>query len=289
MGAPPFLTPEERSNALAKAARARTIRAQVKEKLRKGEISVFDVLETSDEVIGKMKVKNFLETLPGVGAIRARTIMEKLHISPARRIRGLGVIQKAALKKELSEHSFVKSAGRLIVLSGPGGVGKSTVAEIIKSDIRFHISVSATTRKARPGEIEGVHYFFLTDKEFDVRTAHDEFLEWAEFAGARYGTPARPVRESLRSGIHVLLEIEIAGARQVKAHMPDAILVFLEPPSWEELKSRIIARGIDSPERIESRLHLAQNELGAAGEFDFRVVNHRVEEVVARLVALATG
>ncbi len=178
-------------------------------------------------------------------------------------------------------------SGKLIVLSGPGGVGKSTIVKELKQHPDFYFSVSATTRAPRPGEIDGEAYHFVAEDEFDEMISNGEFLEWAEFAGARYGTPSNPVDEALAMGKHVLLEIEIAGARQVRNKRSEALLVFLEPPSFSELEERIRGRATDSEERVQARLALAREEMAAAGEFDHRVVNHRVEEVVAALVSFA--
>lgn len=177
--------------------------------------------------------------------------------------------------------------GKLIVLSGPGGVGKSTIVNEIRKRDDFYFSVSATTRAPRPGEIDGVSYHFVDSKKFDQLVQEDSFLEWAEFAGNRYGTLRDPVETALSNGLNVLLEIEIAGARQIRASEPEAILVFLEPPSFTELEERIRGRGTDSEERIQDRLALAREELAAASEFDLIVVNHQVEQVVAALVSLA--
>lgn len=179
------------------------------------------------------------------------------------------------------------SIGKLIVLSGPGGVGKSTIVKVLKTHPEFFFSVSATTRLPRPGEVDGEAYHFVSDQEFDSMIQSDEFLEWAEFAGARYGTPNAPVDAALALGKNVLLEIEIAGARQVRSKRRDALLVFLEPPSFNELEERIRGRATDSEERVKARLALAREEMAAANEFDHRVVNHRVEEVVEALVSLA--
>ena len=177
--------------------------------------------------------------------------------------------------------------GELLVLSGPGGVGKSTIVKELKKFPEFYFSVSATTRAPRIGEVDGESYHFVDDATFQKMVDNVEFLEWAEFAGHRYGTPLAPVVEALDSGMNVLLEIEIEGARQVRRARPDARLIFLKPPSFEELEERIRGRKTDSEERIQARLQLARQELAAADEFDHIVVNHQVDEVVAALVSLA--
>lgn len=177
--------------------------------------------------------------------------------------------------------------GELLVLSGPGGVGKSTIVRELKKFPEFYFSVSATTRAPRSGEIDGESYHFVDDHTFEKMVNNSEFLEWAEFAGHRYGTPLAPVLAALNSGMNVLLEIEIDGARQVRRARPDARLIFLKPPSFEELEERIRGRKTDSEERIQARLKLARQELAAADEFDHIVVNHQVDEVVAALVSLA--
>ncbi|KIX76585.1 guanylate kinase [Streptomyces sp. MBRL 601] len=148
------------------------------------------------------------------------------------------------------------------------------------------LSVSATTRKPRPGEKHGVQYFFVSDEEFDKLIANGELLEWAEFAGNRYGTPRRAVQDRLEAGEPVLLEIDLQGARQVKESMADAQLVFLAPPSWEELVRRLTGRGTESAEVIERRLAAARIELAAEAEFDTTLVNTSVEAVAVELLAL---
>jgi guanylate kinase len=179
-------------------------------------------------------------------------------------------------------------SGKLIVLSGPGGVGKSTIVSELKKIPDFFFSVSATTREPRSGEINGVAYNFVSDEQFDQMIEENRFLEWATFAGARYGTPSEPVDKALKLNRNVLLEIEIEGARQVRKLRPDAMLVFLKPPDFQALEKRIRGRATESEERIRARLELAHEEMAAASEFDEVITNHRVEEVVKALVALAT-
>ncbi|MHA7960526.1 guanylate kinase [Streptomyces sp. L500] len=176
---------------------------------------------------------------------------------------------------------------RLTVLSGPSGVGKSTVvAHMRKAHPEVWLSVSCTTRKPRPGEQEGVQYFFVDDEQFDKLVANGELLEWAEFAGNRYGTPRKAVLDRLEVGEPVLLEIDLQGARQVRETMPEAQLVFLAPPSWDELVRRLTGRGTESPEVIERRLAAAKVELAAESEFDTTLVNTSVEDVARELLAL---
>jgi guanylate kinase len=288
MGAPPQLTADERSAALAKAKESRQIRSAVKTKIKSGEITLSEVfnLAAKDSVIAKMRVSELLAALNGVGKIRATAIMERLNISPTRRIQGLGKHQLNALR---SEFSPAQSRGKLLVLSGPGGVGKSTIAAYVRKHGTFWVSVSSTTRQPRINEKNGIEYYFLTDEEFDQEIAKNHFLEWANFAGARYGTPREPVEQGLSSGKNVLLEIDIEGAKQVKVQAPEAVLVFLEPPSWEELVSRLERRATDSPQRRAERLQLAQEELAAASFFDHRLINDEVENVVKKLLSLTSA
>lgn len=176
---------------------------------------------------------------------------------------------------------------RLTVLSGPSGVGKSTVVAHLRTvHPEVWLSVSATTRRPRPGERHGVQYFFVSDDEFDKLVANGELLEWAEFSGNRYGTPRGPVLERLDAGEPVLLEIDLQGARLVRESMPEAQLVFLAPPSWDELVRRLTGRGTEPPEVIERRLDAARTELAAEQEFDSTLVNTSVEDVSAELLAL---
>ena len=177
---------------------------------------------------------------------------------------------------------------RLVVLAGPTAVGKGTVAsEVRRSHPEVWISVSATTRPPRPGEENGVHYWFVSDEEFDAMVEQDNLLEWAVVhRAARYGTPRQPVELALASGRPAMLEIDLQGARQVRTTMPDALFVFLKPPSWDELVRRLVGRGTENEEERERRLVTAREELAAEAEFDVTIVNHEVHAAAEELVAL---
>jgi guanylate kinase len=181
-------------------------------------------------------------------------------------------------------------AAALVVLSGPSGVGKSTVVKALRAEHpEVWLSVSATTRFPRPGETHGVHYRFVTREEFAELVEQGGLLEWAEFAGNLYGTPRQPVLDHLAAGRPVVLEIDLQGARQVRALMPAAKLVFLAPPSWDELVRRLTGRGTEDAAVVEKRLAVAREELAAEPEFDVTLVNTSVPEVVGQLVALAVA
>jgi guanylate kinase len=180
------------------------------------------------------------------------------------------------------------SEARLTVLAGPTAVGKGSVTAWLREHHpEIWISVSATTRQQRPGEIDGVHYHFVSDDEFDRLVADEELLEWAVVhQHARYGTPRAPVREALAEGRLALLEIDLQGARQVRRSMPGALFVFLKPPSWEELVRRLVGRGTETEEERARRLATAREELAAEAEFDVTVVNTEVHAAAEELVAL---
>ncbi|MBX6354368.1 MAG: guanylate kinase [Micromonosporaceae bacterium] len=180
-----------------------------------------------------------------------------------------------------------RPAARLVVLSGPSGVGKDSVIELIRARSPWvWLSVSVTTRPKRDYEVDGVHYTFVSRPEFERMVASGQLLEWAEFAGNLYGTPRAPVEARLAAGIPVLLKIDLQGARQVRQAMPDALLVFLAPPSPEELKRRLIGRGTEDEETVRRRLEHADEELAAEPEFDVTVVNDYVERAADELVGL---
>jgi guanylate kinase len=182
------------------------------------------------------------------------------------------------------------SRARLTVLSGPSGVGKGTVvAEVRKLFPHVWVSVSCTTRKPRPGESDGVQYHFLSDGEFDELIAAGELLEYATFAGNRYGTPRKPVQQHLSAGRPTVLEIELQGARQIRDSMPDAQFVLLTPPSMAELRDRLMGRRTEGVPDLEARMARAEIELAASNEFDRVIVNDDVQQAAAELVQLIEG
>lgn len=184
-------------------------------------------------------------------------------------------------------HRGTPAQGLLTVLSGPSAVGKSTVVSRLRAECpQIWQSVSVTTRPPRPGERDGREYHFVADQEFDAMAARGDLLESARYVGYRYGTPRAPVEEQLDRGVPALLEIDVAGARQVSAAVPGALLVFLAPPSWAELERRLQGRNTESATTIARRLEAARAELAAEREFDITLVNTSVEEVCTQLVSL---
>ena len=185
-----------------------------------------------------------------------------------------------------------QAVGRVVVLSGPSAVGKSTLVRCLRERIpELHFSVSATTRAPRPGEVDGVDYYFVTPARFQQLIDEGALLEWAEIHSGlhRSGTPARPIRDATAAGHPVLVEVDLAGARAVKQAMPEAITVFLAPPSWQDLEARLMGRGTETPEVIERRLATARTELAAQHDFDAVVVNSQLESACAELVSLLVG
>ena len=177
--------------------------------------------------------------------------------------------------------------GKLFVISGPSGVGKGTlVNKILQKDKDLFLSVSATTRNKRDGEIDGINYFFKTKDEFKNMTENNEFLEWATFCENSYGTPKRPVCDKLEEGKDVILEIEIQGAMQVKKNMPSCVLVFIAPPSKEELISRLKGRGTETDEVIKLRVETATKELKVAKEYDYIIVNDDIEKATDDILSV---
>jgi guanylate kinase len=176
---------------------------------------------------------------------------------------------------------------RVFVITGPSGVGKGTLIRALLERVpELELSVSATTRRPRPGETQGVDYWFLSDEEFDRRIAAGDFVEWAEYSGRRYGTLRSELEDRLQAGVPVVLEIEVQGARQVRESMPEAVQIFIVPPSLEALRVRLVGRGTDDPEEVERRLQVAERELTARSEFAHVVVNDRLEDAAERLASI---
>jgi guanylate kinase len=241
---------------------------------------------------GTMRVTEFLTSIPAIGEGKRDRILEQLGISPVKRLGGLGARQRRAIQAYLDERwpELKPRAGRsrLVVLAGPTAVGKGTVAaRIAQTHPEIHLSVSATTRTPRPGEHDREHYYFVDDAEFDRLIAAGELLEHATVHNKfRYGTPRKPIEDALAEGRTVLLEIDLQGARQVRAAEPSATLVFLLPPSWDELVQRLVGRGTEGDEERARRLRTAKVELAAQHEFDFGVVNDDVDRAAEEVVSL---
>ena len=292
-------TPPEvdRVAASRRAVAARRERAALKHDVAMRVITPQELLQRAldepDSPAGAMRVPDFLTALPAIGDGKRDRILAELEISPVKRLGGLGVRQRVALQRWLDGRfpPLQPRAGRsrLIVLAGPTAVGKGTVAAHIKEHHpEILLSVSATTRKPRPGEVDGEHYFFVDDAAFDELIRSGALLEHATVHNAyRYGTPRAPIEQALADGRTVLLEIDLQGARQVRAAAPDATLVFLTPPSWDELVQRLVGRGTEDAEERARRLKTAKVELAAQGEFDYRVVNDDVARAAAEVAALA--
>jgi guanylate kinase len=284
---PPRLSSRARRKAGEKAVLARQDRAKVKEQVASGELFFFDLFKDERKSITRMKLVDLLQSVPGIGQARAQIIFERTKISPSRRIGGVGHRQIELLRQEFLLIKNSRQSGKLLVVSGPSGVGKSTITNRLRTDQRFWISVSVTTRLMRTGEVDGIDYIFVGEDKFNQMIKDNDFLEWADFAGSKYGTPKKAVEEALQDGKNVILEIELNGARQVRKNSKNAILIFIEPPSWEELTARLINRGTESEQSTQARLDRAKEELSAAAEFDYVVINHQVEQSVAELVSLA--
>jgi guanylate kinase len=276
------------------AVAARRARAEVKRQVASRERTALDVAETAwagepTAPEATLRVTELLKSVPSLGPTRTERVMSDLGISPSKRVGGLGVRQRSELRAYLAQREGgATRPSRLVVLAGPTAVGKGTVSRHIRETYPdVLLSVSATTRPPRPGEIEGEHYYFVSDAEFDGMIERGEFLEYAIVHNAyKYGTPRPPVDRALADGKSVLLEIDIQGARAVKEAMPEAVLVFLLPPTIEELVRRQLGRGTEGPEEQARRLETAKVEMAAQDEFDVKVVNHEVGQAAREVVEL---
>ncbi|MEO6117262.1 MAG: guanylate kinase, partial [Pseudolysinimonas sp.] len=238
----------DRVAAARAAVAARRARAGVKQAVANRDRTALDVAESAwagepTNPEATLRVRELLMSIPSLGPTRADKAMEQLGIAASKRVGGLGVRQRVKLREYLSlrEGHVELPTSRLVVLAGPTAVGKGTVSRYIREHYpNVLLSISATTRAPRPGEIDGEHYYFVSDAQFDDMIARGEFLEWATVHNAsRYGTPRPPIDAALADGKSVLLEIDLQGARSVRSEMPEALLVFLLPPTWEELVRRL--------------------------------------------------
>lgn len=282
----------DRAAASRAAVAARRARAAVKHAVATHARTARDVLDTAwsqpHSPEAGLRVRELLTSVPTLGPVRAAKVMNDLGIAESKRAAGLGVRQRTELWNYLQGRESGAEPGRLVVLAGPTAVGKGAVsAHIREHHPEIQLSVSATTRPPRPGEVHGQHYFFVSDDEFDRMIADNELLEWAVVHNSyRYGTPRPPIDAALQEGKRVLLEIDLQGARNVRAAVPNAVLVFLLPPSWEELVRRLTGRGTEDPAEQARRLETAKVELAAQDEFDYRVVNTEVGAAAQEVVEL---
>lgn len=270
--------------------RVRRARAELKRQISEGTRSARAICETAwlgDADAGSLLVAEVIGAIRGMGDVRTAAVLDTLGISDRRRLRGVGRHQRRRLRTWLSKKEGAMKP-RLVVLAGPTAVGKGTVAQYVRDHFpEIRHSVSTTTRRIRPGEIDGVHYDFVSDATFDELIEAGDFLEWAQVHNAyRYGTPKSAVERELAAGRSVLLEIDLQGARNVREQMPDALTIFLAPPSWDELVHRLIGRGTESEDEQSRRLDTAKIELASQDEFDHVIVNTDVAEAAREVVAL---
>lgn len=294
----PRLTPPDVDRAAASraAVAARRARAAVKRDVATQVRTPREVVETAwlgerTKPEASLRVRELLGSIAGLGPVRVQKVMTQLGIAETKRVGGLGTRQRRALRDWLTTREAReerRKPSRLVVLAGPTAVGKGSVSGFIRENFPgVHLSVSATTRKPRPGEVHGVNYYFASNEEFDELERTGRMLETATVHNAyRYGTPRAPIDEALAQGRSVLLEIDIQGARAVKQAMPEAVLVFLLPPTWEELVRRLIGRGTEDAAEQARRLETAKVELAAQDEFDYKVINHTVSEAAQEVVDL---
>lgn len=287
----PVPPPVDRAAASQAAIAARRARAQIKHQIASGMRPARDVADAawrdSAGAEARLRVRELLASIPGMGPARVARVLDTLGISERKRVGGLGVRQRLRLREWLAAREG-RGPSRLVVLAGPTAVGKGAVSAFIREHYPdVLLSISATTRAPRPGEVDGQHYYFVSDEEFDRKIAAGELLEWAVVHNSyRYGTPRPPIDAAIAEGRPVLLEIDLQGARSVRAAMPEALLVFLLPPTWEELVRRLIGRGTEDASEQQRRLETAKVELAAQDEFDVKVINHEVGQAAREVVDL---
>jgi len=279
----------------AKSAELRRRRAAIKAELAAGKRDFLDTFdgakESDDPALSGLRVEWFLRALPGVGPTKAHRLLDKLGISPRATIGGMRINQRTAFRRELlriTRQRQPRRAGRLVVIAGPTAVGKDTVIRAVRQmrpDIEM--SVSATTRSPRPGEVDGVDYFFVSPEAFDQMVSRGELMEWAWVHGThRYGTPRAPVLRQQRAGKTVFLEIDVQGARQLRERGENALFIFIAPPSFEALAERLESRGTEDDDERQRRLATAVEELSARNEFDEVIINDVVEQAARDIVDL---
>ncbi|TQO18589.1 guanylate kinase [Rhodoglobus vestalii] len=285
---PPEVDRAAASRAAIAARRARaSVKREVAERTRTALSVARTAWSTPESAEARLLVRELLLSVPSLGPTRVEAVMNQLAIAERKRVGGLGRKQRDRLADYLADRQGPEPT-RLVVLAGPTAVGKGTVSSFIRDNHPdVLLSVSATTRKPRPGEVDGVHYYFVSDDKFDEMVSRNELLEWAVVHNSyRYGTPRPPIDAALAEGKRVLLEIDLQGARSVRSVMPEALLVFLLPPSWEELVRRLIGRGTEDAAEQARRLETAKVELAAQEEFDVKVVNTEVSQAAKEVVEL---
>ncbi len=285
-------------DALARANQIRIKRAQLKRDLKAGRLSIHSLLLNPPEYVETAKVFDMLLAVPKYGRVKVNKILAHCRIAPSKTIGGLSERQRSELISLLTARQplpppaalGLPAVARVFVITGPSGVGKGTLIRGLMERLdQLELSVSATTRAPRPGEQDGVDYHFLTREEFDRRVAAHDFVEHADYAGRSYGTLRSELEARVRAGTPVVLEIEVQGARQVRAAMPEAVQVFIAPPSLDALRTRLIGRGTDDAEEVERRLQVAEQELAAQPEFGYVVVNDRLEDALEQLSGIVAG
>lgn len=282
-----------------RAVALRQARAQLKKDIKTGRLDPVDVfdqgVDRAHPAVTGLRVDWFLRSLPGWGTTKAQRFLDHVGVNPRLTLGGLRVRQRVAFRRHLLHvlGGGVRETrrGALVVIAGPTAVGKGTILKKVLADHPgIRMSVSATTRPPRPGEVEGLDYYFVDDNRFDQMIAHGELLEWATVHGRhRYGTPLAGIDAQREAEKTVILEIDLQGARQLRARLPDALFVFIAPPSFDELARRLTLRGTESDDEQRRRLVTAVEEMAAQEEFDGVVINDVVEKAANKVVDLVTG